>query len=177
MGAYETLLAKARRIKTESSDRANTALRVGGWMEEALTWLEGMLAGKADAVSPDLITEAKTIVGAINEVASYAGMSEERYDALIARLTDAESAINVLEQSIEGCCRLREYPSASLFPQSGKSNTLYIDASAGAMYRWDGDQYTVMGGYTAGDGISINGSVISNTHTLITTEEIDSICI
>lgn len=92
---------------------------------------------------------------------------------------DRTTDMNALLEMIEGNMKsvVREYPSVSLFPQSGLPNTLYIDASTGATYRWDGEQYAVMGGYAAGDGISINGSVISNTHTHLTSEEIDSICI
>lgn len=92
---------------------------------------------------------------------------------------DRTTDMNALLEMIEGNMKsvVREYPSVSLFPQSGLPNTLYIDASTGATYRWDGAQYAVMGGYTAGDGISIEGSVIRNTHTHLTSEEIDSICI
>lgn len=85
-----------------------------------------------------------------------------------------ESVSELIEEAVKSV--VREYDTISEFPESGLPNTLYIDRSSGIEYRWDGDQYTVVGGYTAGDGISIDGSVIRNTHTIITTQEIDDIC-
>ena len=60
---------------------------------------------------------------------------------------------------------------------TGRDGRLYIASDTGAVYRWDGSAYVVMGGYTAGDGISIEGNEISNTHTHLTSEEIEEICV
>lgn len=88
--------------------------------------------------------------------------------------SNMESVSELIEEAVKSV--VREYDTISEFPESGLPNTLYIDRSTGVEYRWNGDQYAVVGGYTAGDGISIEGAVISNTHTIITTQEIDDIC-
>lgn len=196
MGAIEQLIAKARLIKTESADRANTAMRVGGWMEEVLQYLQDALSGKADAESDDLLTQSHLLVGAINEIASLAGMSEERYDDILNRITALTSQlsdkIDYSEKGEQGGVAtldseghvpdsqidvILEYDSSSLFPQSGKAKRIYVDKSDSKMYRWDGSAYVPFGGaqFTAGEGIRIEGNVISNTHTNITDEEITDI--
>lgn len=196
MGAIEQLIVKARLIKTESADRANTAMRVGGWMEEVLQYLQDALSGKADAESDDLLTQSHLLVGAINEIASLAGMSEERYDDILNRITALTSQlsdkIDYSEKGEQGGVAtldseghvpdsqidvILEYDSSSLFPQSGKAKRIYVDKSGSKMYRWDGTEYVPFGGaqFTAGEGIRIEGNVISNTHTNITDEEITDI--
>lgn len=182
MGQYDNLIAAARQIKTETLDRANTALRVGGWMEEALRYLRGIVDGKCDAESNALVTQANGIVAAINEVAGYAGMSEERYDSILREVSQLREAIATeagerATADAELAQTVKEYPTTSQFPESGKADRLYIASDTGAVYRWNGSAYTVMGGYSAGDGIDIDGSVISNTHTHLTSDEIDAICV
>lgn len=89
--------------------------------------------------------------------------------------SNMESVSELIEEAVKSV--VREYDTISEFPESGLPNTLYIDRSTGVEYRWNGDQYAVVGGYTAGDGIEIDGSVISNMHTHLTSEEIDEICV
>lgn len=72
---------------------------------------------------------------------------------------------------------VKEYRTSSQFPETGRTGVIYIASDTGAVYRWDGSAYVVMGGYTAGDGISIEGNEISNTHTHLTSEEIEEICV
>lgn len=161
MTDYERLLQKAREIKTEVTDKANTALRVGGWMEMALSYLDGLILSKADAVSADLLTQAKTLAGAINELASLSSLSEERYADILTRVYALEMKIG-----------LKEYANKSEFPEQGKPGALYADKSTGRVYRWVDSGYAVLGGYTPGDGIDITDGVISNTHTFIDRDEL-----
>lgn len=77
MATYEELLQRARTIKTESSDRANTAVRVGSWMVDVLDYIKNGLDGKADDRYEELTTLAKTVEGAINEINSNPSLSGE----------------------------------------------------------------------------------------------------
>lgn len=86
MSSLEQLLLKARKIKAETTDRANTALRIGGWMEEVLLYLDEVLEGKLPTQSSELITKSKELVSAINEIASMSNLSSERYNNVIAKL-------------------------------------------------------------------------------------------
>lgn len=169
MTPYERLIEKARIIKTETEVNANTALRVGGWMEEAIQFLEGVVSVKQDAWSDELTTQSREIVAAINEVAMLAGQDTTRVSELAARVEE-------LAEQFDGKAEMREYPTFSQFPESGLPNTLYIDTSTGATYRWDGEQYAVMGGYTAGYGIEITSSGEIKAEPL-TDAEIEAICV
>lgn len=86
MSSLEQLLLKARKIKAETTDRANTALRIGGWMEEVLLYLDEVLEGKLPTQSSELITKSKELVSAINEIASMSNLSSEKYNAVISKL-------------------------------------------------------------------------------------------
>lgn len=77
----------------------------------------------------------------------------------------------------DGSAVIKQYPTSSQFPETGRTGVIYIASDTGAVYRWNGSAYSVIGGYTAGDGIEIDGSVISNMHTHLTSEEIDEICV
>ena len=100
MASYDELISKARQIKSETLDRANTALRVGGWMEEALRYLHDLSANKQDAESESLVTQVKGIVGAINEVASYAGLSQERLDELLEEIRALQAMLDAKQDEL-----------------------------------------------------------------------------
>ena len=91
MSSLEQLLLKARKIKAETTDRANTALRIGGWMEEVLLYLDEVLEGKLPTQSSELITKSKELVSAINEIASMSNLSSEKYNAVISKLAMLKS--------------------------------------------------------------------------------------
>lgn len=167
MSAIDQLIAKARTIKAEQSDRANTAMRIGGWMEELLHYLQDALDGKANATSSALITQSKHLIGAVNEIAGLAGMSEEQHDYIIRRIEELSAQIEVI----------REYEKKNYFPEQGRKAIIYVDKETGATYRWTGNEYIVIGGYKAGKGIKIEGNTITNTHTFLSDAEIDSITI
>lgn len=178
--SYESLIAGARRIKTETLDRANTAMRVGGWMEEALRYLRDLAAGKCDATSQELVTQAKGIVAAINEVAGYAGMSEERYEGILSAVTGLSASLTAETAERQAADALlaqqvKEYQTKGQFPASGHADRLYIAADTGKEYRWDGSSYVALGGYTGGYGITITPDGEISTSPL-RNEDIMNIC-
>ena len=77
----------------------------------------------------------------------------------------------------EGSAVIKQYQTSSQFPETGRTGVIYIASDTGSVYYWNGSAYSVIGGYSAGDGISIDGNEISNTHTHLTSEEIDEICV
>lgn len=98
---YEELISKAREIKTETSDRANTAQRVGGWMESALYYLKSAIDGKTPLRSEELVTQSKNLIGAINELASLPCMSEERYDSVIRELVSLSQTVDGYSDTLQ----------------------------------------------------------------------------
>lgn len=93
-----------------------------------------------------------------------------------SKYDDIDEIINQINQKLDTKTETKEYPTASQFPESGLPNTLYIDTSTGATYRWDGEQYAVMGGYTAGYGIEITSGGEIKAEPL-TDAEIEAICV
>lgn len=93
-----------------------------------------------------------------------------------SKYDDIDEIINQINQKLDTKTETKEYPTFSQFPESGLPNTLYIDTSTGATYRWDGEQYAVMGGYTAGYGIEITSSGEIKAEPL-TDAEIEAICV
>lgn len=72
---------------------------------------------------------------------------------------------------------VKEYDSASSFPQTGNGNVIYVSRETNELYRYDEEtsQYVIICAMTAGDGIDIQDGVISNTHTFLTSSEITEI--
>lgn len=64
---------------------------------------------------------------------------------------------------LEGKAEIHEYEWDGAFPEEGDEGNLYVASVTGCVYRWDATarKYTIMGGYTAGDGIEIKDGVIS----------------
>jgi len=64
---------------------------------------------------------------------------------------------------LEGKTEIHEYEWDGAFPEEGDEGNLYVSSVTGNIYRWDATarKYTIMGGYTAGDGIEIKDGVIS----------------
>lgn len=74
---------------------------------------------------------------------------------------------------LEGKTEIHEYEWDGAFPSKGEDCNLYIDAKSGNVYRWDGAKgYTLIGGYTAGDGVKIQGGVISVKAPGLTMEDV-----
>lgn len=74
---------------------------------------------------------------------------------------------------LEGKTEIHEYEWDGAFPSKGEDCNLYIDAKSGNVYRWDGAKgYTLIGGYTAGDGVTIQGGVISVKVPGVTMEDV-----
>ena len=66
---------------------------------------------------------------------------------------------------LEGKAEIHEYEWDGAFPEEGDEGNLYVASVTGCVYRWDASarKYTIMGGYTAGNGIEITDGVISFT--------------
>ena len=66
---------------------------------------------------------------------------------------------------LEGKAEIHEYEWDGAFPEEGDEGNLYVASVTGCVYRWDASarKYTIMGGYTAGEGVSITDGVISFT--------------
>lgn len=64
---------------------------------------------------------------------------------------------------LEGKTEIHEYEWDGAFPEEGDEGNLYVASFTGCVYRWDATarKYTIIGGYTAGDGIEIKDGVIS----------------
>lgn len=148
---YEELISKAREIKTETSDRANTAQRVGGWMEEALTYLQSSLSVKANSESSTLLTSAKTLVGAINELASNPNLDGSRVDTILLAMDAMTTALNAKADLVGGVVPSSQLPSyvdevievnnyADL-PGTGSGAKIYITKDTNKTYRWGGSDY------------------------------------
>ena len=56
----------------------------------------------------------------------------------ISQSLDLSSVELILPDSVQS---IVEYPTKDDFPQTGRSQRMYVDLSSGALYRWSDDQY------------------------------------
>lgn len=149
--SYESLIASARQIKTETADRANTALRVGGWMEEAVSYLKGELTEKAPMESERLLTSAKNLIDAINEVASNPNLQNDRIGELLAMIGELTDIVSEKADLVDGKVpsaqlpayidEVEEFANYASLPSTGSGAKIYVTKDNNKTYRWSGSAY------------------------------------
>lgn len=149
--SYESLIASARQIKTETADRANTALRVGGWMEEAVSYLKGELTEKAPMESERLLTSAKSLIDAINEVASNPNLQNDRIGELLAMIGELTDIVSEKADLVDGKVpsaqlpayidEVEEFANYASLPSTGSGAKIYVTKDNNKTYRWSGSAY------------------------------------
>lgn len=149
--SYESLIASARQIKTETADRANTALRVGGWMEEAVSFLKGELTEKAPMESERLLTSAKNLIDALNEVASNPNLQNDRIGELLAMIGELTDIVSEKADLVAGKVpaaqlpayidEVEEFANYASLPSTGSGAKIYVTKDNNKTYRWSGSAY------------------------------------
>lgn len=82
---------------------------------------------------------------------------------LFSKEENIDEKLEEIAEEIDGKASIEEHETQGGFPEVGDPNTFYVSLTDGRMYRWDGTQYVVFGGYTAGDGITIENGEIKAT--------------